>query len=106
MKNHPIFPIGGKQMSGRFHMFKLSDGRIWLLTMENPWTNKVGSYIIQDGMTWTGFTHPSGSKPWTKFSIVQLDKDEDKNKFVISGGFVDSATSLSCYLFDAEVSLC
>ena len=94
---------GDKQLKGRFNMFRLSDGRIWMLTMGGDWSGSSGSHIIQDGMVWTGFGHPFGSKPFNKFSIVQLDTEEDKDKFIVSGGFVDSAPSLKTYSFDAKV---
>ena len=96
----------GDEYKGKYFMFKLSDGKLWLITKENNWDwKKSGSFVYQDGMLWAGFAHPFAEKKWSKFGVVQLDKEEDKDKFFFSGGIVDGAPSMKSYLYDAIVRI-
>lgn len=54
-------------------------------------------------MMWKGFGTPFGNSSWTRYSIVQLETEEDKNKFFVTGGLVDGGFSRKAFIFDAMV---
>ena len=90
-------------MSGAFHMFRLSQKKIWFVAKNRPWNDETGSYIYEGGMVWKGPNSPFKKSNWTDYSIVQVDVGKKKDVFLISGGIVDTAQSVKAFIFDSQV---
>ena len=85
-------------------MFKLSDNRIWLVTLGGIWDDTEGSYIYEDGVLWPGFKPPTDNgAAFTGFSIVQLDTKDNRDKFFIAGGIIGTGRSIKAFIFDSQV---
>ena len=97
--------IAKGKVNGKFNMFKLSDNRIWLVTLDSVWDSNQGSYIYEDGVFWPGFEPPTTGAAFSGFSVVQLDTKENKDKFFISGGLIGTGRSTKAFEFDGQVTI-